>query len=256
MNGLTNKVAFVTGGGSGIGRETSLRLAKEGVKVAVVDMRTEAADAVVSEIIDINGDALAVTVDVTSSEQVQRGVNETVAKFGGLDFIVNCAGIALGEGGVVECEESAWNKTIAVNLTSIFLTGKHGIPEIIKRGGGSIVNIASVFGLTANPDECAYAATKGAVINLTRQMAVQHATDKIRVNSVLPSDCDTPLIAGLLGVQGAELEKAKKELAEPIPFGRLAQPSEIAAGITFLLSEDSAFITGVALPIDGGFLTK
>lgn len=256
MNGLNEKVAFVTGGGSGIGRETALRLAQEGVRVAVVDLRTEAAEAVCAEIVEAGGAAHPVTADVTDSEQVRLGVASTVEAFGGLDFLVNCAGIALGEGGVVECDESAWNKTLAVNLTSIFLTGKHSIPEIIKRGGGAVVNIASVFGVVVNPDECAYAATKGAVINLTRQMALQHATDGVRVNAVMPSDCDTPLIAGLLGVEGAELEEAKKELAAPIPFGRLAQPAEIAAGIAFLLSSDASFITGVSLPIDGGFLTK
>lgn len=256
MNGLSGKVAFVTGGGSGIGRETSLRLAREGVSVAVVDLRTEAADAVCAEIREAGGSAHAVTADVTNSEQVRAGVASTVDAFGGLDFLVNCAGIALGEGGVVDCDESAWNKTLAVNLTSIFLTGKHSIPEIIKRGGGAVVNIASVFGVVVNPDECAYAATKGAVINLTRQMALQHATDGVRVNAVMPSDCDTPLIAGLLGVEGEELDEAKKELAAPIPMGRLAKPEEIAAGIAFLLSQDASFITGVSMPIDGGFLTK
>ena len=256
MNGLTDKIAFVTGGGSGIGRETCLRLAREGARVAVVDLRPEAAAAVAEEVLSAGGQGLAVTCDVTKSADVQRGVAGVVEPVGGLEFVVNCAGIALGEGGVVECDEGAWNKTLAVNVTSIFLTGKYAIPELLKRGGGSIVNIASVFGMVANPDECAYAATKGAVINLTRQMAVQHARDGIRVNAVLPSDCDTPLIAGLLGVEGDELEAAKKELAAPIPAGRLAKPTEIAAGIAFLLSEDSVFITGVALPIDGGFLCR
>ncbi|QIM15371.1 SDR family oxidoreductase [Leucobacter insecticola] len=173
-----------------------------------------------------------------------------------MHHLVNCAGVALGEGGVVECSESAWDKTMAINVKSIFLTGKYTIPKMIEAGGGAVVNIASVFGMVANPDECGYAASKGAVINLTRQMSIQHAKDSVRVNAVLPSDCDTPLIAGLLGVEGEELETAKRDLAEPIPMGRLAKPEEIAAGIAFLLSEDAGFITGVSLPIDGGFLTR
>ncbi|UOR01093.1 SDR family oxidoreductase [Leucobacter allii] len=256
MNGLTEKVAFVTGGGSGIGRQVSLRLAREGARIGVVDLREESARSVVEEIRAAGGEATAIVADVTSAEQVEAGVAKLVADFGALHFLVNCAGVALGEGGVVECSEAAWDTTMAVNVKSIFLTGKYAIPQIIAAGGGSVVNIASVFGMVANPDECGYAASKGAVINLTRQMAVQHASDRVRVNAVLPSDCDTPLIAGLLGVEGAELEAAKAELAAPIPFGRLARPEEIAAGIAFLLSDDAGFITGVSLPIDGGFLTK
>ncbi|MBS3183015.1 MULTISPECIES: SDR family NAD(P)-dependent oxidoreductase [Leucobacter] len=256
MNGLAEKVAFVTGGGSGIGRQVSLRLAREGAKVGVVDLREAAAQSVVEEIVAGGGEAIAVVADVTSAAQVEAGVERLVDAYDAVHFVVNCAGVALGEGGVVDCTEDAWDKTMAINVKSIFLTGKYAIPRIIAAGGGSIVNIASVFGMVANPDECGYAASKGAVINLTRQMAVQHAQDRVRVNAVLPSDCDTPLIAGLLGVEGAALETAKAELAAPIPFGRLAQPEEIASGITFLLSDDAAFITGVSLPIDGGFLTK
>ncbi|MCW2289612.1 SDR family NAD(P)-dependent oxidoreductase [Leucobacter luti] len=256
MNGLAQKVAFVTGGGSGIGRQVSLRLAREGARVGVVDLREEAAQAVAEEITAAGGEALVVVADVTSAAQVEAGVAQLNDAFGGVHFVVNCAGVAFGEGGVVECSEAAWDKTMAINVKSIFLTGKYAIPQIIASGGGSIVNIASVFGMVANPDECGYAASKGAVINLTRQMAVQHAQDRVRVNAVLPSDCDTPLIAGLLGVEGAELEAAKAELAAPIPMGRLAQPEEIASGIAFLLSDDAGFITGVSLPIDGGFLTK
>src|SRR5690606_23032133 len=121
-----------------------------------------------------------------------KATEKAVEHFGVLHGVVNCAGIALGEGGVVDCSVSDWDKMMAVNVKSIFLTGKYAIPEIIKAGGGSIVNIASVFGFVVNPDECAYAASKGAVINLTRQMALQNAKDKIRVNAICPADSDTP----------------------------------------------------------------
>lgn len=256
INGLTNHVAFVTGGGSGIGKETCRRLAAEGVRVAAVDLNPRAAHATVDELRASGSSAIAVTADVTSPEQVRAGVEDVVAAFGRLDHLVNCAGIALGEGGVVDCEEAAWDKMMAVNVKSIFLTGKYCIPHIIAAGGGSVVNISSVFGFTVNKDECAYAASKGAVLNLSRQMALQHAADGVRVNTVCPSDCDTPLIANLLGVTGAALDEAKAELAEPIPMGRLAHPADIAAAIAYLLSDDARFVTGVALPVDGGFLVK
>lgn len=246
----------MTGGGSGIGKETCRRLASEGARVAAVDLNAAAAQSTVDELTVSGAQAVAITADVTSAEQVKAGVDSVLAAFGRLDYLVNCAGIALGEGGVVECDEAKWDTMMAVNVKSIFLTGKHCIPHIIAAGGGSIVNISSVFGFTVNKDECAYAASKGAVLNLSRQMALQHAADGVRVNTVCPSDCDTPLIANLLGVTGQALEDAKVELAAPIPMGRLARPEDVAAAIAYLLSDDARFITGVALPVDGGFLVQ
>ncbi|MBP3089127.1 SDR family oxidoreductase [Corynebacterium sp. sy017] len=257
MNGLKDNVYIVTGAGSGLGYATAIRLVTEGAKIAVVDLQLASAERTVSELNTLKSEsALAVQADVTDAKAVQASIKHVVEVFGKLDGIVNCAGIALGEGGVVECSESAWDKMMAVNVKSIFLTGKYGIPYILKNGGGSIVNIASVFGFVVNNDECAYAASKGAVINLTRQMALQHASDKIRVNAICPADADTPMIDGLLGATGAELDAGKAELAKPIPMGHLTKPSDVAAAIAFLLSSDSAFITGVALPVDGGFLIK
>ncbi len=254
MDGLSARVAFVTGAASGIGRATAVRLAQEGCRVAIVDLRAEAAQAVAEEITSLGGAATPFVADVTSAEQVERAVEGTVEKFGSLSFLVNSAGVALGEGGVVTCTEADWDTTMNINVKGIFLTGKFAVPAIIASGGGAIVNVSSVFGVVTNPDECAYAASKGAILNLTRQMAVQHAADGIRVNSVLPSDTDTPLIAGLLRVTGDELTEAKKRLADPIPLGRLADAREIAAAIVFLLSSESQFITGASLPVDGGFL--
>lgn len=256
MNGLNGKIAYVTGGGSGIGRATATRLAAEGVTVALVDLRPDAAKTVAEEIRSTGGTAAVVECDVTAAASVEASFAQVQQELGGLDFIVNCAGVALGEGGVVDCAESAWDKTMAVNVKSIYLTGKYGLPALVAQGSGAVVNIASVFGFAVNKDECAYAASKGAVINLTRQMALQHASDAVRVNAICPSDTDTPLIANLLGVQGQELEEEKRKLAEPIPMGRLANPDDIAAGVTFLLSDDSRFITGVSLPVDGGFLIQ
>ena len=257
MQGLNEKVYIVTGGGSGLGRAACIRLAAEGSKLGVLDLRLSAAEAVAEEInAQYPGAARAIEGDVTSAAAVEAAVASAVSQFGALHGIVNCAGIALGEGGVVECSEGAWDKMMDVNVKSIFLTGKYGIPEILKAGGGSIVNIASVFGFVVNKDECAYAASKGAVVNLTRQMALQHATDGIRVNAICPADADTPLISALLGKEGDELVAAKAELAEPIPMGHLTRPEDVASAIAYLLSSDSSFITGVSLPVDGGFLIR
>lgn len=257
MSELQDNIYIVTGGGSGLGRATCIRLASEGAKVAVMDLRLDAASDVANYINENYQDsALAVEADVTDANAVKMATEKLVQHFGSLHGVVNCAGIALGEGGVVECSESAWDKMMDVNVKSIFLTGKYAIPEIIKAGGGSIVNIASVFGFVVNPDECAYAASKGAVINLTRQMALQNAEDKIRVNAVCPADADTPLIEGYIKSIGKELEEGKAELAAPIPLGHLTKPEDVAAAISFLLSKNAEFITGVSLPVDGGFLIQ
>lgn len=254
MDGLSGSVAFVTGGGSGIGRATALQLADEGCRLAIVDFREEAARAVVSEIVAFGGDAITVLADVTRADQVALAVDATVAAFGSLSLLVNSAGVALAEGGVETCSEADWDTTMDVNVKGIFLTGKFAIPALRASGGGAIVNVSSVFGVVTNLDEFAYAASKGAILNLTRQMAFQYASEGIRVNAVLPCDTDTPLISTLLRITGDELAHAKKRLAEPIPLGRLAEAREVAAAIAFLLSSDAQFITGVSLPVDGGFL--
>ncbi|TGD08115.1 SDR family oxidoreductase [Brevibacterium sp. S111] len=257
MARFENSIFIVTGGGSGLGRATSLRLASEGARIGVLDLQLKSAETVAEEINTVaDGRAIALEADVTEADAVESAVARATTEFGGLHGVVNCAGIALGEGGVVDCTEKAWDTMMNVNVKSIFLTGKYAIPEIIKSGGGSIVNIASVFGFVVNKDECAYAASKGAVVNLTRQMALQHASDKIRVNAVCPADADTPLIDGLIGKTGADLEAEKAELAAPIPMGHLTKPDDVAAAISFLLSSDSEFITGVSLPVDGGFLVQ
>ena len=254
MRGLEGKAAFVTGAGSGIGRACALRLAEEGATIAVVDIRRDAAEETAKTIEAAGGTAVAVECDVASGAAVAAAVERTVQALGGLNVIVNAAGILAAEGDVVACSEDDWDRVMAINVKSMYLTGKHGVPAILAAGGGAIVNIASVFGFTALPDECAYDASKGAVLNLTRHMAVQYATSGIRVNAICPSDCDTPLLNALLSDGDVDAEKAK--LAEPIPMGRLAKPEEIASGVAFLSSADAGFVTGVALPVDGGFLAR
>lgn len=255
MSRLTGKTAFVTGGGSGIGRATCVRLAEDGAAVGVVDVRELAAKETVAEIEAAGGAGLAVGCDVTRSDEVQAAVAAVVEQSGGIDVVCNCAGIFLAEGGVVECSEEDWDRVLAVNLKSIFLTGKHAVPQLRRAGGGSIVSIASVYGLTGLAGECGYDASKGGVVNLTRQMAIEFAKEGIRVNAVCPSDCDTPLIAALFP-KGADPEEEKRKLGEAIPAGRIAKPEEVAAAVAFLASEDARFVTGIMLPVDGGFLAR
>jgi NAD(P)-dependent dehydrogenase (short-subunit alcohol dehydrogenase family) len=255
MSRLAGKTAFVTGAGSGIGRAVAFRLAEEEANVAAVDIRGAAAAETARSIEAAGGAALAVTCDVTRAHDVGEGIGATVRRFGGLDAVCNCAGIFLAEGGVVECDEDVWDRVLAVNLKSIFLTGKHALPHLRIAGGGAIVSIASVYGLAGLAGECAYDASKGGVINLTRQMAVEFADEGIRVNAVCPSDCDTPLIAALFGPD-ADPEEEKRKLAESIPMGRIAQPEDVAAAVAFLVSDDGRFVTGVTLPVDGGFLAQ
>jgi NAD(P)-dependent dehydrogenase (short-subunit alcohol dehydrogenase family) len=255
VDGLRGKVALVTGGGSGIGRATAHRLAREGASVAVVDIREEPATRTTEEIRASGGTAAAVRCDVTQAAQVKEAVATIASQLGGLSLLVNAAGIFTAEGSVVDCDEQNWDRVLAVNLKAAFLTAKHAVPEMRKGGGGAIVNIASVYGFRGLPGECAYDASKGAVINLTRQMAMDFAREGIRVNAVCPSDCDTPLLEALFE-PGVDPDTEKRRLGEAIPMGRLAQPSDIAAAIAFLCSDDAAFITGVSLPVDGGYLAR
>lgn len=255
MSSLTGRIAFVTGGGSGIGRACCLRLAQDGAGVAVVDVRDVAAKETVAEIEAVGGSGLPVACDVTRGDEVAAAVAAVMQHFGRIDVVCNCAGIFLAEGSVVDCREEDWDRVLAVNLKSIFLTGKHTVPYLRSAGGGSIVNIASVYGMTALAGECAYDASKGGVLNLTRQMAIDFAKENIRVNAVCPSDCDTPLIATLFP-PGADPEEEKRRLGEAIPVGRIARPEEIAAAVAFLASDDARFVTGTALPVDGGFLAQ
>lgn len=255
MGRLSDRVALVTGAGSGIGRATAMRLAEEGASVAVVDLRADTARETAEMIAAADGKSLAIPCDVTSSEQVLAAVSRAVDHFGALHVVCNCAGVFLAEGGVVDCSEDDWDRVLAVNLKAMFLTAKHAVPHFRRSGRGAIVSVASVYGYAGLAGECAYDASKGAVINLTRQMAVEFAKEGIRANAVCPSDCDTPLIARLFP-PGSDPEEEKRKLGEPIPAGRIAQPDEVAAAIAYLASDDASFITGVSLPVDGGFLAQ
>ena len=239
---FNGKVAVITGGASGIGLATARKLLSEGAKVVLVDWNED-----VSEIAKtLNNDALGIRCDVSSDTDVQKCVNEVIEKFGHIDLLVANAGIGGGPNKAHEVSVDEWNKVIGVNQTGIFLMNKYVIGEMLKTGGGAIVNTSSMYGLVGTTMSFAYSASKGAINQMTRSLALTYARDNIRVNAVAPGYVDTPILAEVP-------KEAKDAMANQLPVGRLGKDTEIANLICYLLSDDATFITGAIVPIDGGF---
>ncbi len=239
---FNGKVAVITGGASGIGLATARKLLSEGAKVVLVDWNED-----VSEIAKtLNNDALGIRCDVSSDTDVQKSVNDIIEKFGHIDFLVANAGIGGGPNKAHEVSVDEWNKVIGVNQTGIFLMNKYVISEMLKNGGGAIVNTSSMYGLVGTTMSFAYSASKGAINQMTRSLALTYARDNIRVNAVAPGYVDTPILAEVP-------KEAKDAMANQLPVGRLGKDTEIANLICYLLSDDASFITGAIVPIDGGF---
>ena len=244
---ISDKVAIITGAASGIGRTTAILFAKEGGKVVVADKNEVGGNETVDLIRSDGGQAIFDYVNVTSATDIQSMVKTTINTYGKLNILVNNAGIAIRLP-VVDLSEEDWDRNIDVNLKSIYLSSKYAIPRMIENSGGSIVNIASIYGIVGGRIRAAYAASKGGVVNLTRSMALDYALHKIRVNCVCPGFVNTPLLKNIL--------KNKEEyqaLADLHPMGRLGDMLEIALGVLYLASDESSFVTGIALPIDGGY---
>lgn len=251
-----DKVAVITGGAKGIGAATTRAFAREGARVVVVDLDTAAGQALVAELGGAEGRALLVTADVSKNEAARRIADETVRAFGGVDVLVNNAAIQT-YGTVEEMSEEEWDRTLAINLKSVFLVSKWLVPALRERGGGAIVNVASVQGLATAPAVSAYAAAKGGVLAMTRSMALDYARENIRVNAVCPGSVDTPMLrasANLFG--GGDPEGALREWGELHAMGRIAKPEEIAEMILFLASPRASFCTGGAYLVDGGMLAS
>jgi NAD(P)-dependent dehydrogenase (short-subunit alcohol dehydrogenase family) len=243
---LAGKVALVTGAGSGIGQTAARRFAEEGARVAVADWRRDAARETAGE---LDG-AIAVEVDVTSAASVEAGLKHVVEAFGGLDVVVNNAGVTI-VGATHDLSEDDWDKELDTNLKSIYLVSKAAWPILLERGGGSIVNTASIAGLWAIPDDAAYCASKAGVIMLTKCMALDGAKAGIRVNCVCPGFTETPMIEVYFNAQPDPAES--RRFAERLhPLGRLGRPRDIADAMLYLASDDAAWVTGHALVVDGG----
>ena len=252
MGKLSGKRALITGAASGIGRATALLFAREGAAVAVVDVDEMGGQAVVQTILDEGGQAIFVRCDVTRAAECQRAVQETVDRLGGLDILFNNAGI-IRRATVIDTTEEEWERVMAVNVKSIFLLGKYAVPAMTQSGGGAIVNTASGWGLVGGRNAVSYCASKGAVVNMTRAMALDHGGQNIRVNCVCPGDTDTPMLRSEAQQLG-ESEDAFLAEAADRPLQRIGRPEDIAQAVLYLASEDSAFVTGTALVVDGGGL--
>lgn len=247
---LAGKVALITGGGTGIGRAIAVAFAREGASVAVAGRRLEKLKEVAVEIEKQGGAALALQSDVSRAKDAERAISETSNKFGKLNVLVNNAG-TLSVSTVDTIAEEDWDRVIAVNLKGPFLMSRAALKEFRKAGGGTIVNIGSVLGLVAMKDRAAYCASKGGVTMLTKAMALDHAHENVRVNCICPSIVETELVKGLFdhSEQGKRLKQSRMGT---IPLGRFGKPADVAELAVFLASEESSWLTGTAIPLDGG----
>jgi NAD(P)-dependent dehydrogenase (short-subunit alcohol dehydrogenase family) len=249
---LHGHVAFVTGAASGIGRQTVLRFAKEGARVAAFDRDLDAARSTADA---AGGDVLALPGDVTSAQDVEAGFRACAERLGEPSVLVNCAG-SVGQGGSLEdMSEEAWDGLFEVNVKGTFLCIKRAAPAMRRNRRGAIVNLSSTAGLVGSAALGAYSATKGAVVMMTRSLAIRYAPDQVRVNCVCPGSIDTPMLRATFETAGpdpadqarmADLYRSKQ------PLGRFSRPEEIAAAVLFLASDEASFVTGVSLPVDGG----
>ena len=252
MNTLANKVALITGGASGIGRATAILFAQEGAAVAIADIDASQGGSAVAEIEAAGGKAIFIPCDVTRAEDCRRAVEQTVLAFGGLDILFNNAGI-IRRADVVHTTEAEWDRVMAVNVKSVFLLSKYAIPYMEQAGGGSIINTSSGWGLRGGRNAVSYCASKGAVINMTRAMAIDHGSQNIRVNAICPGDTDTPMLREEARQLGQPESEFMAEAADR-PLRRYAQPIEIAQAALFLASQAASYVTGTAMVIDGGGL--
>jgi NAD(P)-dependent dehydrogenase (short-subunit alcohol dehydrogenase family) len=246
---LQGKVALITGAGSGIGRESALLFAREGARVVVADVADEGGEATVKSVRDAGGEAIYVHADVSRAAEAEAMIQAAEEEFGRLDVLFNNAGIShIRDDDAVKTEEDVWDLTMSVNLKGVFLGCKYGIPALRRAGGGSVINTASFVALLgAATPQLAYTASKGGVLSMTRELAVIHAREGIRVNALCPGPLRTELLMKYLDTEA----KRQRRLVH-IPMGRFGEASEIARAALFLASAESSFVTGATFTVDGG----
>lgn len=251
---LQDKVAIITGAGSGLGRAAALLFAQEGAKIVAADIMEEQGAETVRQIEASGGDAIFVRVDVTKAADIENMVKAAVERHGRLNILFNNVGIPGAGGPLAVITEEQWNQLIAVNLTSVFLGAKHAVPAMVKSGGGSIINTSSVGGVKVTRYAGPYCTTKAAVIALTKAIAADYATKNIRANCLLPGSMETNFFAAMAQGDVKQQEAMRELLVKTIPIGRIGQPEEVARMALFLASDEASFVTGAAFSVDGGYL--
>jgi NAD(P)-dependent dehydrogenase (short-subunit alcohol dehydrogenase family) len=250
---VSGKVALITGGCSGIGRATAIVFGREGAKVAIADYNREGGEQTVRMIETAGGEASFIEANVAIPKQAEAMVAKTIETYGRLDCAFNNAGIEGEMGGnIADCSEENWGRIIAINLTGVFLCMKYEIPQMLKQGGGSIVNTASAAGLIGLPGGTAYVASKHGVAGLTKSAALEYAKSGIRINAVCPGFIRTAMTERVM--DGGSISEEAMIAAEPI--GRIGKPEEIANVVLFLCSDDASFVTGLPMPVDGGYVAQ
>lgn len=245
MHGISDSVALVTGAGSGIGRATAERFAREGAAVLIVDIDDEAGRETVSRIENAGGDAAFTSADVSDSSAVEQMVERAVAEYGRLDFAVNNAAAGNAPAPITDRTEAEWDRVVDVTQKGVWLGMKHEIPAMLDSGGGAIVNMSSMAGIAGSPGRTPYSASKHGVVGLTRTVALEYAQENIRANTVCPTIVNTPALQAMS-------EEEQTEVISDVPMGRPAEPDEIAGAVLWLCSDDASFVTGHTLPVDGG----
>ena len=246
MGRLDGKVCVITGAGGGMGRDATILFSEEGAQVCAADVNLAAAEETAAQA----RDAFAHQVDVADEASVEAMMAATAARYGGIDVLYNNAGISPDDdASILDTSVEAWDRVQAVNTRGVFLCCKHGIPHLLDRGGGSVINVASFVAIVgAATSQISYSASKGAVLSMSRELAVQFARDNVRVNALCPGPVETPLLLNIFGDDPAALERRRVHW----PTGRLAKPREVVNGALFLASDDSSYVTGSTFLVDGG----
>jgi NAD(P)-dependent dehydrogenase (short-subunit alcohol dehydrogenase family) len=247
---LANKVALITGGTSGIGEATAILFAREGATLALTGRNQERGQQVRDTILRNGGKAIFIKADVRKAEDCRHAVDETLSAFGQLDILFNNAGVFYPHT-VIDCSEKEWDEQLDVNLKGTFLMSKFALPEMIRRGSGVIINNSSGWGIAGGDSAVAYCASKGGIVLLTKGMAIDHGRQGVRVNCICPGDVDTPMLPADARMRGLKWQDYLAGCANR-PLGRIGTPDEIAKAALFLASDDSSFMTGAALVVDGG----